>query len=319
MEFLFKKIYFVQIIFFALLPLCGFSQSTGSVKTLVIDAGHGGKDPGAVGKKSKEKDIALAVALKFGALVKQNFNDVKVIYTRSDDKFVELRERSKIANRNNADLFISIHCNSSKNTAAHGVETWLMGLHKSDLNLSVARTENAAILKEQDYEKNYDGFNPDSPDAYIIFSMYQNAYLDQSISFAQKIQTQYSNILNTPDRGVFQAGLIVLWGCTLPSVLTEIGFISNEEEEKFLNSEEGQEKIATSLLNAFREYKYQIEGFGNQAAAGSLKDSVSSPKESVGSSGQARNDVEAVRNNEGSVRANGEAVRDGEASSFTST
>ncbi|MDR0763314.1 MAG: N-acetylmuramoyl-L-alanine amidase [Bacteroidales bacterium] len=267
MEFLFKKIYFVQIVFFVLLPLCGFSQTSGSVKTLVVDAGHGGTDPGAVGKKSKEKDIALTVALKFGALVQQNFPDVRVIYTRKDDRDVELRERSKIANRNNADLFISIHCNSSENTSARGVETWLMGLHKSDLNLSVAKTENAAILKEQNYEKNYDGFDPNSPDAYIIFSMYQNAYLDQSISFAQKVQAQYSNILNTPNRGMFQAGFIVLWGCTMPSVLTEIGFISNLDEEKFLNSADGQEKIATSLLNAFREYKYQIEGFANISAS----------------------------------------------------
>jgi N-acetylmuramoyl-L-alanine amidase len=270
MELLFKKIYFIRLIFFALLPLCGFSQNTKSVKTLVIDAGHGGNKPGTVGKKSKEKDIALAVALKFGTLVQQNFSDVRVIYTRKDDRDIELRERSKIANRNNADLFISIHCNSVKNnTTAHGVETWVMGLHTSDLNLSVARTENAAILEEQNYEKNYNGFDPNSPDAYIIFSMYQNAYLSQSLSFAQKIQNQYSTLLNTPNRGVFQAGFIVLWGCTMPSVLTEIGFISNPEEEEFLNSADGQDKIATSLLNAFREYKYQIEGFGNQVGISS--------------------------------------------------
>ena len=180
------------MIFFALLPLCGFSQNTKSVKTLVIDAGHGGDKPGTVGKKSKEKDIALAVALKFGTLVQQNFSDVRVIYTRKDDRDIELRERSKIANRNNADLFISIHCNAvENNTATRGVETWVMGLHKSDLNLNVARKENAAILEEQNYEKNYNGFDPNSPDAYIIFSMYQNAYLDQSLSFAQKIQKQY--------------------------------------------------------------------------------------------------------------------------------
>ncbi|MDR1973629.1 MAG: N-acetylmuramoyl-L-alanine amidase [Bacteroidales bacterium] len=262
MEFFLKKIYLIQIIFLILLtPAFAFAQkSGGSVKTLVIDAGHGGNDPGATGKKSKEKDIALSVALKLGSLVKQGFPDVKVIYTRNDDRFVELHERSKLANKNKADLFISIHCNSADNKDARGVETWVMGMHKSDINLRVAQKENAAILKEQNYEKNYENFDPNSPDAYIIFSMYQNAYLDQSISFAQKLQEQYRTLVKSPNRGVFQAGFVVLWGCALPSVLTEIGFISNPDEEKFLMSDSGQTAIATSLLNAFREYKYQVEG-----------------------------------------------------------
>lgn len=235
------------------------------VSTIVIDPGHGGKDAGAVGKNCYEKDIALKVALKFGELINQNFPDVKVIYTRKDDRFVELRQRGRIANQNHADLFVSIHCNSTDGKEARGVETWIMGNHKNDANLKVAQLENSAILQEQDHEANYDNFDPNSPDAYIIFSLYQNAFMDQSLGFAAKVQEQYGQRVPSPNRGIKQAGFLVLWACALPSVLTEIGFISNPTEEKFLNSAEGQLKIATSLFNAFKEYKYQVEGFNNQA------------------------------------------------------
>lgn len=237
------------------------------VSTIVIDPGHGGKDAGAVGKNCYEKDIALKVALKFGELINQNFPDVKVIYTRKDDRFVELRQRGRIANQNHADLFVSIHCNSTDGKEARGVETWIMGNHKNDANLKVAQLENSAILQEQDHEENYDNFDPNSPDAYIIFSLYQNAFMDQSLGFAAKVQEQYGQRVPSPNRGIKQAGFLVLWACALPSVLTEIGFISNPAEEKFLNSAEGQLKIATSLFNAFKEYKYQVEGFNNQAEA----------------------------------------------------
>ena len=235
------------------------------VSTIVIDPGHGGKDAGAVGKNCYEKDIALKVALKFGELINQNFPDVKVIYTRKDDRFVELRQRGRIANQNHADLFVSIHCNSTEGKEAKGVETWIMGNHKNDANLKVAQLENSAILQEQNHEANYDNFDPNSPDAYIIFSLYQNAFMDQSLGFAAKLQEQYGQRVPSPNRGIKQAGFLVLWACALPSVLTEIGFISNPTEEKFLNSEDGQLKIATSLFNAFKEYKYQVEGFNNQA------------------------------------------------------
>ncbi|MDE7149491.1 MAG: N-acetylmuramoyl-L-alanine amidase, partial [Bacteroidales bacterium] len=237
------------------------------VSTIVIDPGHGGKDAGAVGKNCYEKDIALKVALKFGELINQNFPDVKVIYTRKDDRFVELRQRGRIANQNHADLFVSIHCNSNENKEAKGVETWIMGNHKNDANLKVAQLENSAILQEQNHEENYDNFDPNSPDAYIIFSLYQNAFMDQSLGFAAKVQEQYGARVPSPNRGIKQAGFLVLWSCALPSVLTEIGFISNPAEEKFLNSADGQLKIATSLFNAFKEYKYQVEGFNNQAEA----------------------------------------------------
>lgn len=235
------------------------------VQTIVIDPGHGGKDAGAVGKHCYEKNIALAVSLALGRLINENFPDVKVIYTREDDRFVELRQRSRIANQNHADLFISIHCNSSKSKDANGVETWIMGNHKNDDNLKVAQLENSAILQEKDHEEHYDNFDPNSPDAYIIFSLYQNVFMDQSLGFASKIQDQYGQRVPSVDRGIKQAGFIVLWSCALPSVLTEIGFISNAAEEKFLNSEDGQQKIALSLFNAFKEYKYQMEGFNNQA------------------------------------------------------
>ena len=235
------------------------------VQTIVIDPGHGGKDAGAVGKHCYEKNIALAVSLALGKLINENFPDVKVIYTREDDRFVELRQRSRIANQNHADLFISIHCNSSKSKDANGVETWIMGNHKNDDNLKVAQLENSAILQEKDHEEHYDNFDPNSPDAYIIFSLYQNVFMDQSLGFASKIQDQYGQRVPSVDRGIKQAGFIVLWSCALPSVLTEIGFISNAAEEKFLNSEDGQQKIALSLFNAFKEYKYQVEGFNNQA------------------------------------------------------
>ena len=237
------------------------------VSTIVIDPGHGGKDAGAVGKNCYEKDIALKVALKFGELINQNFPDVKVIYTRKDDRFVELRQRGRIATQNHADLFVSIHCNSTDGKEAKGVETWIMGNHKNDANLKVAQLENSAILQEQNHEANYDNFDPNSPDAYIIFSLYQNAFMDQSLGFAAKLQEQYGQRVPSPNRGIKQAGFLVLWACALPSVLTEIGFISNPTEEKFLNSEDGQLKIATSLFNAFKEYKYQVEGFNNQAEA----------------------------------------------------
>lgn len=257
----------LSLLIIALLTPFSLHAAGEKVSTIVIDPGHGGKDAGAVGKNCYEKDIALKVALKFGELINQNFPDVKVIYTRKDDRFVELRQRGRIANQNHADLFVSIHCNSTEGKEAKGVETWIMGNHKNDANLKVAQLENSAILQEQNHEENYDNFDPNSPDAYIIFSLYQNAFMDQSLGFAAKIQDQYGQRVPSPNRGIKQAGFLVLWACALPSVLTEIGFISNPTEEKFLNSEEGQLKIATSLFNAFKEYKYQVEGFNNQAEA----------------------------------------------------
>ncbi len=240
-------------------PINSDLYGVGKVRTVVIDPGHGGRDPGAVGKNSMEKDIALAIGLKLGEYIKENLPDVNVIYTRTEDKFVELHRRAEIANKNNADLFISIHCNSSPRPISYGTETFVMGLHRSQANLEVAKRENAAILYEEDYEETYDGFDPHSPEANIIFSLYQNAYLENSLEMASLIQQQFRERARRADRGVKQAGFLVLYQVTMPGVLVEAGFLSNPNEEKYLMSESGQAHIASAIFRAFREYKEQQE------------------------------------------------------------
>ena len=229
------------------------------LNVVVIDAGHGGKDPGAIGKTAKEKDIVLSVALKLGNLIKKNYPNVKVIYTRDKDVFVELNERANIANRNNADLFISIHVNSVDGSpSSHGTETFVMGLHKNDANLAVAKRENSVILQEDNYSSKYDGFDPNDPESNIIFSLFQNAYSDQSLLLAASIEEEFKT-LKRFDRGVKQAGFLVLWKTAMPSILTEIGFISNAEEEQYLKTDAGQTEIAVSIYNAFAKYKSQYD------------------------------------------------------------
>jgi len=235
------------------------------VKTVVLDAGHGGHDTGALGKNSREKDITLAVVLKLRDYIRDNMKDVKVILTRSDDTFVELYRRAHIANENKADLFISVHCNSTKSTSAYGVETFVMGLHKSDANLAVAKAENAAILLEDDYVEKYDGFDPNSPEGNIFFSMMQNAFLDKSLAFAGKVEHQLVDNLHMLNRGVKQAGFLVLYKTAMPGVLVETGFISNPNDEKFLLSEKGQNLIAQAIFKALRDYKNQVERRPNEA------------------------------------------------------
>ncbi|MFN5318793.1 MAG: N-acetylmuramoyl-L-alanine amidase [Bacteroidia bacterium] len=229
------------------------------LKKVVIDAGHGGHDSGCHGSSAYEKHVALAVSLKLGKLIEQYFPDVEVVYTRKTDVFVELHRRAQIANENQADLFICIHCNSGPKTA-YGAETFVMGLHKTDDNLNVARRENAVILQEDNYEKKYDGFDPNSPEAHIIFSLYQNAYLFQSLFFAEKLQQQFKQNAKRHDRGVKQAGFLVLYRTTMPAVLIETGFLTNNDEEHYLKSAEGQNQMAHSILNAFQQYKAWVEG-----------------------------------------------------------
>lgn len=226
--------------------------------TVVIDPGHGGHDSGCQGSSSYEKNIALAVSLQLGKLIELNFPDVKVIYTRKTDVFVELHRRAQIANENKADLFICIHCNSGPKSA-FGAETYVMGLHKTDNNLQVARRENAVILKEENYENKYDGFDPNSPEANIIFSLYQNAFLTQSLFFADRLQHEFLKTAGRFNRGVKQAGFLVLYRTTMPSVLIETGFLTNPEEEKFLFTGKGQNKMAFSILKAFFHYKNWLE------------------------------------------------------------
>lgn len=234
-----------------------------TVRTVVIDAGHGGKDPGTHGKYVKEKDIVLKVALELGKTIKANYPNVKVYYTRMSDKFVELHDRAGLANRNHADLFISIHCNANPSKSIYGTETYAMGLHTSEGNLDVAKRENSVIYMEDDHKENYSGFDPDSPMAHILMANYQSAYLDNSLRFAAKIEKQFQNRVGRKSRGVKQAGFVVLWKSAMPSVLVEIGFLSNPAEEKFLKEKAGQTLIASGIYRAFREYKEELEAMND--------------------------------------------------------
>ncbi|RMG78985.1 MAG: N-acetylmuramoyl-L-alanine amidase [Bacteroidetes bacterium] len=227
------------------------------LKKVVIDAGHGGHDTGCLGSFSREKDVALAIALKLGEYIQKNFPDVEVIFTRDKDVFIGLDERAKIANSKQADLFICIHANSGS-PAAYGSETYVMGQHKSEANLNVAKRENASILLEEDYELKYDGFDPNSPESYIALYLMQSAFLNQSLNFASKVQEQFRK-LGRRDRGVKQAGFLVLYKTTMPSVLIETGFLTNKEEEKFLNDKANQEKMAGAIFTAFKEYKNELD------------------------------------------------------------
>jgi len=231
------------------------------MRTIVLDAGHGGKDPGTHGKKTKEKDVTLAVVLKLGKLLKSKYPDIKILYTRKTDDFIELHERAAIANRNNADLFISIHCNSGP---AHicGSETYAMGLHTSEINLKVAKRENAVVLKEENYLRKYEGFDPSSPLAHIFFANVQNTYLDRSLSLAQKVENQFQNMEGKTSRGVKQAGFIVLWKSAMPAVLIELGYLTHSKEEGVLRDKEGQDASAQSILKAISKYKEELEKGG---------------------------------------------------------
>lgn len=236
------------------------------VRKVVIDPGHGGKDPGTVHQTLYEKDIVLSVALKLGKMIEDNFADVEVIYTRNTDVYHTVDYRGKFANKMGADLFISIHVNSAENSSARGVETYVMGASKSDSNLSVVMRENDVIVFEEDYSTKYQGYVPGSEESYIIFSLMQYAYQDQSMQLAELMQKHLVQDVNKVDRGAKQDAFLVLWNTAMPSVLTEIGFISNAEDRKYMNSEEGKNKIATALFNAFSEYKAKVEGRSGAAA-----------------------------------------------------
>ena len=256
----YHKIIFLLIIFTSLFSnIYSQDENKYSINTVVIDPGHGGRDAGALGRIAKEKDIALAIALQLGTYIEENFSDVKVIYTRTEDVFIPLNERAEIANKNKADLFISIHLNGNKNIRAFGTETYVMGIHKTDGNLEVAKKENAAILYEEDYTTKYEGFDPHSAESYIIFSFLQNTYLEQSLNYAAFIENEFETRALRKSRGVKQAGFLVLWQTTMPSVLIEAGFLTNPQEEKYLMSKDGQEYIASAIFRAFKNYKNTIE------------------------------------------------------------
>jgi N-acetylmuramoyl-L-alanine amidase len=259
-------------------------QKRYALRTVVIDAGHGGHDGGCLGSSSKEKDIALSIALKLGKYIEETFPDIKVIYTRKTDVFVELHERAAIANNAKADLFICIHCNSACfydkktkkikcNRETDGVETWVMGLHKSGENLEVAKRENEVVLMEKDYQKKYDGFDPNSPEANIIFSLYQDTYLHQSLRFASLVQDELKK-KGRQTRGVKQAGFIVLYRTYMPAILIETGFLSNKPEETLLLSSGGQDEMAESVYNAFRSYKRFVESGETEKATESTTQEI---------------------------------------------
>jgi len=228
----------------------------GKEFVVVIDPGHGGHDPGAVGKISKEKTINLNVALQLGNLIEKNCKDVKVIYTRKTDVFVPLDKRAHIANNAKADLFISIHTNAvGKGKIVRGAETFTLGLARSEANLEIAKRENSVILIEDNYQQRYEGFNPNSSESYIMFEFIQDKHMEQSVKLAKLVQEQFKSHAKRIDRGVHQAGFLVLRATTMPSILVELGYISTPDEEKYLNSKEGIEKLATGIYKAFVTYK----------------------------------------------------------------
>ncbi|MDO9000506.1 N-acetylmuramoyl-L-alanine amidase [Sediminibacterium sp.] len=290
-----KKIKYFVFLFGVIGLFAAFTHNnkdkSNAIKIVVIDPGHGGKDPGCSGASHKEKDISLAVALKLGKLIEENLKDVKVIYTRTTDIFVELEDRAQIANKAKADLFISIHCNAAgkpvmikdpktgkkraktyknkkgkyvvveqPNPIHFGTETYVMGLKNEAGNMKVATRENSVIFLEDDYEKKYDGFDPESEESYIIMSNYTSAYVIQSASLAMKIQDEYTKKAGRIDKGVHRQSIWVLWRTAMPSILTEIGFLTNPLEETFLASETGQDYLAKSIFRGLRKYKDDVEG-----------------------------------------------------------
>ncbi len=228
-------------------------------KTVVIDPGHGGKDSGAQGSKANEKDIVLNVALKLGEYINEHLPEVKVVYTRDKDVFIPLDRRAEIANENKADLFISIHANYISKPSVYGAETFVLGNHRTNEQLEVAKQENSVILYEEDYSVKYEGFDPNSSESYIMFQLMQFAFLDQSQNLAGIVQDQFTNRVGRKNRGVKQAGFLVLRKTSMPSILVELGFLSNKVEEKFMISEEGQTYLASALFRSVRDYKTQFE------------------------------------------------------------
>ncbi len=262
---------FQLILVSTLLAFICFPQSLGGddndlkrgIRTIVIDAGHGGRDPGAIGKNAVEKDIALKIALKVGKYVEENLEDVKVVYTRKTDEYVELWKRAEFANRAEADLFISIHVNAHPRTSANGTLTLVLGQHRAGENFDVAVRENSVILLEENYETIYEGFDPKSTESYIMFSLMQKTYFKQSIEFGACVQDQFRDRAMRNDLGVREQGLLVLAQTSMPGVLIETGFISNPQEERYLMTEYGQDIIASAIFRGFRDYKEEIDRRSN--------------------------------------------------------
>ena len=246
-----------------LINTCAQAQDKGAKQqkpfTVVIDAGHGGHDAGAVGRIAKEKDLNLDMALRVGKMIADSFPEVRVLYTRKKDIFLTLQERADFVNKNNADLFICIHTNAAENKSVTGAETFVLGIDKMQSNLDVAMRENSVIMMEDNYESTYEGFDPKSVDSYIMFELMQDRYFDQSLQFATQVQQEFAGTLNRADRGVRQAGFWVLHKSACPSVLVEMGFISNATEEKYLVSQTGKEELGAAIFTAFANYKAALD------------------------------------------------------------
>jgi N-acetylmuramoyl-L-alanine amidase len=274
----------IQIIFTHILSIFlvtnfhaqGNGNIASAIKVVVIDPGHGGKDPGCLGANTQEKIVCLAMGLKLGELIKKKYPEIKVVYTRDSDVFVELDDRAKIANKNNADLFICIHANAASSSAV-GTETYVLGLHRTESQQKIAERENAAIYLEKDKGEKYKDFDL-SPDAIIARQIQLSVFLDQSISFATKLQKEFKGI-GRYDRGVKQAGFIVLYKTTMPSVLIETGFLTNLVEQKFLMTEATQNLMSGSMFSAFEKYKNELEGINGQLTNKNEKNVISNDVE----------------------------------------
>lgn len=277
------KIIFLLCSLWLVLP-CFCLSAKGKDFVVVIDPGHGGHDPGAVGRRGKEKNINLNVALKVGRLIQNNCNDVKVIYTRKTDVFIPLDRRAQIANNAKADLFISIHTNSvARSKTVRGTETYTLGLHRTEENLEVAKKENSVILIEDNYEQRYAGFNPNSAESYIIFEFVQDKNMEKSVKLATLVQRQFKNTAKRIDKGVHQAGFLVLRATSMPGILVELGYISTPDEERYLLSDAGTTALSNSIYKAFLNYKRENDAptGRNKIQGRELPEPESKPEEPV--------------------------------------
>lgn len=302
-----------KIFFSTLIAILFCFVQNAAAFVVVIDAGHGGHDPGALGKLTKEKDLNLSVSLKLGKLIEDNISDVKVFYTRKTDVFLSLQERANFVNKHNADLFICIHANSADNKAIKGAETFTLGVDKMQSNLDVAMRENSVILLEDDYQTRYQGFNPNSVESYIMFEFLQDRYIDKSLQFASLVQEQFSDKLHRADRGVRQAGFWVLHKSACPSVLIEMGFVSNVEEEKYLKSETGKDEISKAIYDAFCTYKKQLDKKAQNAAndnSGTSIDTKDNQNTSKKDESTKKDETTAIKDNSTAKKDNSTAKKD---------
>lgn len=293
-----RDIFILFLLLLTSVVLSAFANNPVQDFILVIDAGHGGKDPGAIGKKSKEKDINLAVSMLASNYIAKEHPDVKIVYTRNKDTKIELKNRTNIANKSNANLFISIHSNASNNHSISGTEVYILGLHRSKENLSVAQRENSVILLEDNYEEKYRGYDPELPEFHIIYELMQEKYMQQSLHFATMVQKELVQTAKRKNNGVKQAGFWVLVGASMPAILIELDYISNSESEKFLASKTGQEKMARAIANAFGEYKKEWDVKKKRNTTSS---EIKKPKESKDKSNEKKVDDNVTETNTGIV------------------